>query len=1681
MSWFKKILFYIILILTFAVSFSSEDAKIYIDRKTEPAKLKIGVTKLKTKDLNLDFNAEEKTIFGYLPDSVTDNHLIFVSETLDEMPSLSTTNGRRSINNIKKYLTKNIKVAPKFTYQVLVGDKENGVEEGKRYLLMNCKTVLSGVYVYVVEKDTYHVKEVYKGKFNVPTTLEEAATENYGEIKFFSTHSLRDGDRITSTDGKNIVVVRGGQSIPQDNTIAKLNGGFFPKKYMPPTIGGLVWSGTKKVVIKLGTGVVIEKEFDREAETFDITVNSKLEKASLNESIRFYTTDNSEYLNIQLINWQKFSSLDTSVTIEYYRKPLLVTDKYDLLKIDKFSLNIEAQKNVLEETKGIIAINENHKFNSTEKILTYDGTSLVIENDKNIEYAKLTSQYPKRNIFNRDDVYVQIIHNDVILLAKDGLKVSKDGEFESGEIKLKRATNSNVEIGSMKIESKTDSEYLKFYIRMDKRFRDDTNNNIKLRYLVKDKDYGYFTILKTDEIQINIAPNKEELEENTRGGIFVYSSGGLNTDKITTQSGNNVYVIPRSSEDETIFNGEGASILGEFPKKIIIDKEKADWGDAQQIRITNESENQGEKGEFIISIKENGTFSTGFTDDNDNTPMLSTEKDHSTAGAGKNKDVNIGIKAESNYDYLIIGIYDYNLRATTVLNKTMKLEYQALIENNWVTKRTDRLKVVIQTQNLGRLKPEINIDGPPVWYDYNTSGSDVGVRAFRKVELLNDTATTMSHWESEFIKNTTLNGKNWIDVKNIPEYTYFYRHRIEINGGNGEVIKWTDANGKTQSSSFINIGNGNQIMVAYDGNSDKSLSFGLSKYNFDGGTGTVFIAHYGTKDELLNIQGYDIKIAKFNGLDYVDNTKEIQTSSDYIKEYCFEQEINTNPVEIEYGTVGLRDLDTRITEKFGGEGIEIRATNEVTLVGEGEFSNYRIPALLYFKKETTPIYHEDSYKGQKYTILKGANEKALEGQLYLWVPSQEYLIPKGRFKIVERNNENASPLRVGVVVNNNKEKHFKEITDLYLNITTQRFVTTDIIFKNPIPEPEALKGSWIYLNKKDYPNGTPIPSYIGESWGRVQGEVIDIPVDKVNSVENLVLEVYGENYDKTTPLIEDLTGKELPISMGKNTITISYDSGKTYLRFKTSYPYTLGEEGSFYIRYRNKETGNYLFTQKYNVYYEDKNELRGDTTIHFKNPMMLGKYSSGSTGVIGGSSNLIYIDRSKNSLGKVDGNGNHNTKQDSQQWWEIKKAIDYPNIIKKEGIDYYYYDIFEDSLCERPLYPSDAKYNIGNFEFYIIFNQEKENNYSTLGIGIANLKNGYNGEKLEKEIYIRWRIGGRDGETLKKIDRVKIVVDNFDPTYYGKVFPSEIDDTSPNNYKKINYVGEGYEYLDKTKTDEYIYIDLGTSYRDYMRYKGIMNSTVLNNKGEFKVKTLGSVEVKKANSLNDETILGELLFTKENESNKMELNINPANDDTEPLIPEIYSLKLKLLNSEYQKLENGTKYEIFENSNKDVIEIGYEGQTNQNLYSKLELDKPLNFSTSAPPFIIETNILDFGKINILQNNGTPIEESATTLVKVIGENIDNVELNLEGNENENGDIITYIYLNSSEGIEIKEEFLKVTNIKLETKKENSNKKRVTQNKKEEIKNYDLSGKLTVPLDSKVGEYTGVIYINATIK
>ena len=112
MKSFRKILYLFLIIFTLSFSIDGEKSKVVLDKRYDTAKLKIGVTKLISKELPLEFHAESKKIYGEI--DIDENDLVFVSETLDEMPSVSTTNGRKSINNIKKYLTKDIKKSPKF-------------------------------------------------------------------------------------------------------------------------------------------------------------------------------------------------------------------------------------------------------------------------------------------------------------------------------------------------------------------------------------------------------------------------------------------------------------------------------------------------------------------------------------------------------------------------------------------------------------------------------------------------------------------------------------------------------------------------------------------------------------------------------------------------------------------------------------------------------------------------------------------------------------------------------------------------------------------------------------------------------------------------------------------------------------------------------------------------------------------------------------------------------------------------------------------------------------------------------------------------------------------------------------------------------------------------------------------------------------------------------------------------------------------------------------------------------------------------------------------------------------------------------------------------------------------------------------------------------------------------------
>lgn len=1657
MKILKKFLFYIIMIMTFALSFSSEDAKIYLDRKIEPAKLKIGVTKLKTKELPLDFNIEEKTIFGYLPDSVTDNHLIFISETLDEMPSLSTTNGRRSINNIKKYLTKDIKVAPKFTYQVLVGDKENGIEEGKKYLLINCKTVLSGVYVYVVEKDTYHVKEVYKGKFNVPVTLEETVIDEYGEIKFFSNHDLRDGDRITSTTGENIVVVRGNQNTEQSFDKAIITGGTFPKKVDLKT--SYILGASNKIRITLGTGVVKEIEYGRSNENFEFEIDTKLTRQTVNEKLKFYTIKNSEYLYIQLMNWQNYSELETSIKIEYFWKGTAGSYPDTPYKIQTFSLNIASKENVLEETRGSIEIDKEHEFNSTEKILSYDGSFLKIDGVAK-DYIKLSYGYPKKYIpNNEEEVYLQIIQNNIIV--SDDMKLGTDGSFSSKSFDLKRATKDSV-IGVIQILADSESDYLKFKIKMDKPFRDDTNNNIKLRY-IKKTEYGY-EILKVDEVQLNIEPRYESGLEETRGGIFVNNASGLNAAIISADSSGNL----------TVGKGAGSGIdisqisqIGELPQKVIFDNSKADWGERQRLIVTNESytgsENDANTTQYIEFYGSNKFFNGenrfSLYDGNDDASLiLSTLKEHT--------DIYyidyaaLGIRAVDNNDYLEFSVFHFNDgEAQTVLNASIKLEYQAEVDGEWVTKKTDVLKIIIQPKATIGKNPEIIIKSPPVWYDYSQSSALSNINHFRKVELLNSTATTLNKDGSNFIKND-----GWIEVKNIPEYNYFYRHKIEVNAGDGEVIKNTDDNGKTISSTFVKIGNGNKVMFAYDGNPDKTLSFGLSEYNYLGGTGKVYITQYNSKNEIDIVNEYDIKIEKFDPLPYVDNTKEININSDYIKAYAFNQELGVAAVDIEYGEVGIAALDTRITNEFGGEGIELRVAQNVLLIGEGEFSSYSIPAILEFKPGTK--IKTETIDGKNYSILKKDNknsEEAISEKLILHIDTQEALIPKGRFKIVEATENNKSPLKVGVVVNNDNDTYFKEVTDLYLDLTEQRFVRTDIIFENTQIQNElTVNGEMSYIKlDKANANGT-IVGYEGTDihWGRIDGEVIDIPVNKLEKKATFKVELYDNDYKLLTENIYDIP---TTIEIAGNKFELYLKDGETYIQFRLknddSSTYKIGS-GGFYLRFsqvKSDGTSEYLFTQKYNVTFNDGIGISKSINIIFKNPAMYIEEIGGATGIVGGpSAGKIYIDETKQE-GEADSIGNHNTNQDQEIWWDISGEISYPN-------GGYIYEISDSR--EFPWESTlDDVIVINGIESGFI--KDNTTNKYTLYVGIDKTFN-YESKK-NTTFYIRWK-KGENGE-WEKLETINVKVDDFDPTYYGKIYPVDgIDDTNQGNYESSNNVGDGYEELKTDIKEEVYYIDLGTTYRDYQRYAGVLKLVDDGNLNNLKIKPISNVV---ARASDGKEIQGRIVFKEEGNIENIylsEIMLKPTEKIDEVLLtPEKYRLYFEVNAEEYGKLMAETEYNLYSGQEKNVLKIGFENK-NSPYFKNLNLKKPLNFTTSSIPFVIYAEVLDFGKINILNNSGSPIEKVANTNVFISGKDIENVKLNLDIVENK-----IFIYKINSDGTQDTEKRLEVNKLQLDDGIV------IDETAEKKTRQHILSGNLRVPLDSDLGNYEGIIYINTTIE
>ena len=1018
------------------------------------------------------------------------------------------------------------------------------------------------------------------------------------------------------------------------------------------------------------------------------------------------------------------------------------------------------------------------------------------------------------------------------------------------------------------------------------------------------------------------------------------------------------------------------------------------------------------------------------------------------------------------------------------LYKKIKFEYQVNLGNKWETIKTDTLNLIIQ-RGLDISNPKITLANPLVYYDYDSSSAISNIVHNRRAHISSEAPKTLNKNESNFIKNRDLDGNEWIKTENVSDYEWerLGKHKLSITRGKNEVLKNTNDDGGTKSSTYLSgddttNGTKNEIMFSYDGG-NKYLNFGVSKYNFEGETiKDVAITHFQQNGEIIESREvYTIEIPKFEGIHYMGNY-DIKPRQSYTKNYEYNQNLsNKEPVIIDYGTIGFRNLDTRITEQSGGEGIDFRATRKVKLVSED--GTYVIKgAELYFEKDESDDNNET-------TLFKGENEKATSAMLKLKIPVQETLIPKGRFTILTDNGADDidnNPLRIGVTVNGDKKEYYsyidgetkgKEGKNLYLNITTNRYIETTIEFENPEFATDNIGDIWVRLNKSDYPTGELIGGNINDSllWGRIKGDVIDIPVkygDK--TYDNLILKVFQENPNGSESQPIELTNSQvnfaIPAEPEKNFI-IKYDQGKNYIEFSLDKGYddtVKHKDIVFYIRYidgSKEEDKGFLFDQKYIVKFKEKVDYKGDITVRFKNPSMSETDKD----------NVVIIDLINKTL---IGDNNSNTAKDKIEWADI---------------------IISDKVKEMLKNDLNKSYSIGGIEVKANAPEKliKEIDTGILKIALPNVDSDfkdifgefYNGQKIDSSFSLQF---ANSDEKDSKAYRLNIIIDKFDPKYYGKVFVGT-NETDYGEYRELNNIGNGTIDLTETnvKPDNYVYVDLNTSYRDYIRYEAL--PTTLQGK-ELKIILPKDVETIPRNSNYAKPVKGDIVLFNKSTGDYIE-DEKPIEFTTDGKnTPENYPLKLRLSLVEYQKLRPYTKYEIYKDGNYNVLTTGAE-----NLEDNIIMDKALNFEAKGPTLTITDGILDFGKIvpenlpdklnsisgttnpdaEINKNNKREARSIRIEMNKSLDSELGNItrDLELEGD-------ITWIKQLSASGQPMENGgTLKVRDIAVEKSSTTEGTEATNQVITE---TYDVSGILEVPKNiekSKYGSYQGQIILHYT--
>ena len=1709
MKSFRKILYLFLIIFTLSFSIDGEKSKVVLDKRYDTAKLKIGVTKLISKELPLEFHAESKKIYGEI--DIDENDLVFVSETLDEMPSVSTTNGRKAINNIKKYLIKEIKKSPKFEYQIVEGKSESDKKEGKRYLLIDCKEQISSVYIYVVEKGSYKVKEVYRGVFRQLLNAQARST-SYGTIHFNSNHLLSSRILRVGYNGSSILV----GNKPVNYALVEDIGGF-PKKSkrgkLTKPFREFEGYRIKVKNLKGSMEAVFPKEsyseFEKSENKTDNLINRVVnlygtlsdgttQSEEIAGELRIKSNNTDEYLNFEIRLNYSMIDIENEITIEYGNSPWstfypLYSDTFKI-KIDKKEIS-----ELPENTNGILTILKGEQLYKTSTTITgkddvtaessgaeikFEGKYLkVLDTKMEVGQKVLKIIVQNRNRLKEEEKTIVINNGEGNELSTYGEEFNLYDSFGvgAGKIHISKAG--------------VDDKYYTIKISEFPKVTEMVNTNIILQYIARpvgETGEQDDKVVKEDFITLYVNPIDQNTPKGVHGKLVLYTTENLRNNDFFIENGQ-----IRTEESGGTTAGDYTAYdlnkcrYSNFPMRFknnnsenVNDKNInwIYWGNDAQIVIDGPNYHA----EIPFENRDDGSFITHNKVGEDGWIRMQDTTGKNIQGfiqfnMGSDKEsLKIGFRGSVLNDGDEEAWGHFVLEGGQAVDSVYHIKYQAKLKNKaangtvtdvWHTVKEDTIEIIIDS-SIKENEKVIDLSNPLVYYDYESSSAISNIVHNKRAHLSGKEAKTLTSGGTTFSKNTDLSGKKWIELtgEDVLDYSKSFnrKHKVTIRQGSSEVVKMTDENGRTSSSTFLGDtktitsnsrdGRGNEVMFSYDGG-NKYLNFGLSKYNFEGTTiSDVSITNGGiidndggsVTDTTTSREYFTIKIPKFEGIHYVNPNYNIKPRQDYTKDHVFDHDMGAGEIIIDYGTVGFRDLDTRITEQSGGKGIEIRAFRKVILKSVSN-SNYII--------KNAELYFEDERTDGNFTYFKGTNEKATSKMLKLKIPKQETLIPKDKFIILTDETVPTYPLKVGVTVGDDKATYYTPIDDetageggknLYLNLSTRRFVETVIEFENPELRTDNQGENWIKLNKTDCSGGRlSRPINNSDLWGRVKGDMIDIPLKGENGNPfNLKMEVFQENPDGSEKkILEDLKDNRLTLPIPNttnNNFIMHYEGGKNFIQFSLDNGYDAvndkNKEIKFYIRYYDLTTQKFLFDQRYIVRFKDEVNYLADSTLKIKNPAML---SDGNNGMIKLSGNGIE-------LGK-----NNNKTFDSIVWYEVQNGINYGEknqgasfILKKIGSkeEYKYYRINSEGYLEIGL-PDTRK----DFEKY--FN-------------LSEYKNG-------KDIEQSFSLTATNPDGTEKNYRVNIVIEKFNPRYYGKVYPNTEAQVENALYNEINETGVGSFDLIKFIPAEFVYINLETNYRDYSRYMNILEA-VDNGSLKIGVENKNDVEVTAKDNGDVEVVKGKIVFkdgeTYLDEKQISSLKFGGGNSNSQP---KVYPLYLKLTQKEYRKLKPYTTYEIFLSGNQNVFTFEVNG--NSSLNKEMIFNKPLSFTTKGPSITIIPEILDFGQIKPKEHSEPLITKLVQAGIKVIieGDLAKEFTTVLEPETEE-----IWIYEKSGTGVTKENgEKLKVRSITVTNKTQNG----VTADGKQRQDDFIISGVLEVPnkTEPKRAEYSGYVTVNFT--